>query len=263
MSYKSIYIKEVLRKILEVPGIPIRERDISLSYRDALVTAVYHNFPDAVSQLLDCEEFDNALFQDIGLDDARNPYPIYLITQCYKVIFSGEFIDTIMPWIIEQRLNTARILRIWSEKLGIDINRPVDFYKYKSCFYSDEDDADYEDVFCLDKLQDFLDNGYRNIDTDLYMAVNKFQYEKVRELLAKGANPDANLVPVNGDDSDPYNCRTRIGDEIAYLSSEVLPLLHDKYQGWVANYPVNAKQVEDVIGYAAHKVMWEVMKECC
>lgn len=259
MSYKRIYIKEVLRKILEAPGIPIMERDISLSYRNVLVTAVYHNFPEAVSQLLDCVEFDKELLKDIGLEDARNPYPIYLITQCYKVIFSGNFIDSVMPWIVEQRKNTVRMLDIWKAKLGIDADRPVNYHKYKSSFYSDEDDADYEDVFCFDKLQDFLDNGCKKIDVDLYMAVNKFQYDKVRELILQGANPDANLVPVGGDESDPYNCRSRVGDESAYLSCEVLPLLTDKYHGWVINYPVNATQVENVIGYAAHEVMWDVM----
>lgn len=259
MSYKSIYIEEVLYKILERPYKMLREENISLSYRDILVTAVYHNLPDAVGQLLDCKEFDKEFLQDIGLDEARTPYPIYLITQCYNVIFAGNYTESIMPWIMEQRDNTAKILTIWKAKLGIDVDRNVDFWKYKSCFYSDEDDADYEDVFLLDKLQDFLDNGCRRIDIDLYMAVNKFQYDKVRELMAQGANPDADLVPVNGDETDPYNCRERIGGECAYLSVEVLPLLRDKYNGWVVNIPVNARQVEDVIGYAAHEAIWNVL----
>ena len=78
MSYKSIYIEEVLYKISERPYKMLREENISLSYRDILATAVYHNLPDAVGQLLDCMEFDKEFLQDIGLGEARTPYPIYL-----------------------------------------------------------------------------------------------------------------------------------------------------------------------------------------
>lgn len=157
-----------------------------------------------------------------------------------------------MPFVESQRENIDLLLQFWHERFNVDTDEIIDYKKYEEYFFCFSDDETAEDVF-LDPIQKFLDNGCLKIDLDLFEAVEKFQFDKVRNLLLQGANPNANLLPIDDKNSDDYfNCLDRIGTECGYLCTcQIFPII--KNDVWCSNYALDAQNIGDLIGWATHE----------
>jgi len=240
----------------------IQSRTVSsLPFKDTLIKATYHSDYEYVKQLAESKEFDESIIHDIGLLDT--PFPLYYLTLCFKICLAHDFRDWVMPFVISLRADIDKLLTFWQEKFGIDPNEKIDYKKYGSHhFYCTMEDETIEDIFYPDSVQMFLDNGCRMIDIQLYDEVCRFHFDKVEELLKAGANPDANLLPVGGDPDDPYNCFDRIRGECSYLCTcEVFPILECERQRWYTNYALQANDIGDILGWAAHEEMYELLKK--
>ena len=113
-----------------------------------------------------------------------------------------------------------------------------------------------EDI--LDKSREELnDMGFRDLDIDLYCAVDKFDFGETERLLREGANPNV-LVDDVFDDEVDMNCLNRVGMEIGFLEVTQLEdlILGDEYVS--SDYYL---VLGDLISLAAHKKMYSLLLE--
>lgn len=226
----------------------------TLSFDQILIKAVFFNMTDVVKEMVKSSRFNKGLLVDIGICD--EPFPLYYITLCYKRVMWEDFIDEAMPLVLEHRKRIDDLLAFWEEQFAVDIHQKIDYKKYWELFYCADETESLKDVLLCDS-QKFLDNGCRMIDLELFEAVEKFQFERVKDLLEKGADPDAKLV-FDGNDKDDYlNCLERIGNEIFFLCScEVFPMLEERKGEWFVNYDINKDNaIGHLLGWAAHEDM--------
>lgn len=230
---------------------------ITLTFNEILIKVTFHNCYEVVKELVESKDFDRNILDDIGLLNV--PFPLYYITMCYKRVMWNEFIEETMPFVREQRKNIDLLLSLWKNKFGVDTEATIDYKKYEEYFYCLEDEESFDDVFWY-PIESYLENGCRKIDLELYEAVSKFQFSKVKELLEKGANPDVNLISLNEDKDDPYNCLERIGGECSYLCTcQIFPIIKDYHGAWFINLPVYDSEIGDLIGWAAHEDMYNLL----
>ena len=71
----------------------IRWPAIRLSFNEWLIKATFHNEYELVVQLIDSDDFDEAIIHDIGILDT--PFPIYYISMCYKQSLEEDFVESI------------------------------------------------------------------------------------------------------------------------------------------------------------------------
>lgn len=237
-----------------------------MDFNDRLILATYQNDYALVKKLIDSKRFDESIIHDIGL--LYVPFPLYYITICNKKVLSRGFRPNLMPIVNEHLKNVDLLLDLWKNRFGVRIGRKIGFKQYKSYFYSDPDEFTIEDIL-LKPVQNYLDNGCQQIDIDLFEAVCKFQFNKVRKLLEQGANPYADLLPV-GDDNleDSWNCIDRIGPECSSLGTcEVLPQMFGEENFCTYVRTIDDDKIGSLIGWAAHEEMYDLIdnkytKEC-
>ena len=59
------------------------------------------------------------------------------------------------------------------------------------------------------------------------------------------------------------NCMDRIGTEASYLwTCEISMQLKLMYEGWYINRHISDEDLGNLIGLAAHKRMWKLLKDC-
>lgn len=230
-----------------------------MNYKERLIKAVFHNQYEIVRELISSKEFDRAIIDDTGIFDYA-PFPLYYITLCYKRFMWNNFIDEVMPMILEHRKNIDILLDLWKNDFGIDVNQTINYKKYERDFFCSNDSETKEDVF-WNPVEKFIEAGFREIDLDLYEAVEKFHFDEVEKLLKQGANPDVDLLPIDDLDSDdPFNCLDRIGVECSYLCTcEVLFLLKIVNKQWYQEWPISSEDIGNLVGLAAHKDMYNLL----
>lgn len=248
-------IIEILNSNGKVDGL------LSVDCNELLIKATYLNDYNLVCKLIELDVFDNKIIHDI--DILIEPFPLYYITMCYKRVMWLDYREEIMPFIKKQRCEIDKLLKLWKEKFGVDVDNVIDYQKYKDYFFSAYDDDTDEDI--LDAPRDkFKDNGCRDIDMDLYVAVERFQFSKVKELLEMGANPDADLLSIDDKDKDyvePCNCFGRIADECCYLATTLLRDFKISNEDWYMKYSVEDEDIMMLIGWAAHEDMYLLLEQ--
>ena len=256
------YIDPILMDFLSSGDNTSEMPQITVTFNELLIKATFHNNYELVCELLEWDEFDESIIRDIGLLNVS--FPLYYITMCYKRTMWGEFRADIMPFIEKQRINIDKLLQLWKERFGADVDEIIDYKKYEDYFYCLSDDETDRDVL-LDPREKYTENGCRDIDIELFIAVDKFQFSKVKELLERGANPDANLVPIDDKDKDfqdPWNCLDRIGAECSYLCTcQIFSHINKPHGAWYINYALTEREIGDLIGWAAHEDMYKLLEQ--
>lgn len=259
MTYKDLIIQDALASGEKKP----ENIQISLSFNEALIKATYHNKYELVSKLIKCDEFDENIIQDIGLLDI--PCPLYYITICCKRTMRGEFRADTMPFVKKQRIRIDKLLQLWRERIGVDVDAKIDYKKYEKYFHCYSDDESDEYVL-MDPREKYTENGCREIDIDLFIAVVKFQFSKVKELLEIGANPNARLFTIDDKElfyEDYLNCLDRIEEECAYICvDKTFLILKETHGTWYINWPISDEDIGHLIGWAAHKDMYKLLEQC-
>lgn len=252
------YLPSKMLELIDFSGERTEKVQTTLTFDQILIKAVFFNMIDVVKEMARSKRFNRELLDDIGISEA--PFPLYYITLCYKKVMWEDFIDEAMPLVLAHRKRIDDLLAFWEEQFGVDIHQTIDYKKYWELFYCVDETESLKDVLLCDP-QKYLDNGCRMIDLELFEAVDKFQFEQVKDLLEKGANPDANLV-FDGNDKDDYlNCLERIGNEIFFLCScEVFPMLEERKDEWFVNYEINEDNaIGNLFGWAAHEEMYSLL----
>ncbi len=213
------------------------------------INAVFNFDIGPFKTLLDTEPFDKSLLADIRLFN-NAPCPIYWITQCWETVFEHP-----KDWkdyrgiIAENKKRNLEIKQIFTDIYNVDF-KPIDFYNTDFCFFRNERDDTSEDIFGDYSKNELMTEGYREIDIDLYIAVNKFDFAEVGKLLDIGANPACQFP----DDTD---CMERIGVECSFLEIELQALIiYNKRYNLIDN---GAQALIDLIGLAAHERMYSLL----
>lgn len=156
------------------------------NYTDSFVLAVFFNHFESVKKILKSEKYNPAVLNDITNSLFGVPIPIYYISRCWEICLDHEFSESFNPIAQKNHENAKKILDLLKVKLVIT-NIEIPFSKILPACWNFEDDKD-EDI--LEMPKDFLiGQGKIEIDLDLYIAVHKMDFHKVKELLENGANP--------------------------------------------------------------------------
>jgi hypothetical protein len=189
---------------------------------------------------------DNNDVLSLCKDSEEMPYPLHFITICWDIILGywDEWKEEYKSTLMKRKDENEKFKSLFIGH-GLDMTE-IPFSDYWECFYCDEPDATIEN--CLDMTEDELKKmGFRDIDIELACCVNKFQFDKVKQLLEQGADP---LKDWAEDDDEHITCVTRIYSEIQFIYS----FFEDKVLGKVKLDDCE-KDLYDLFCLAAHEKM--------
>lgn len=233
---------------------------MNMDFNDRLIMATYQNDYPLVKELIEMDEFDERIVHDIEL--LYHPFPLYYITMCNRKVLDSGFRDDLMPMVNAHKKNADLLLDLWKTRFGVDTDSEIDYHRYKIHFFSDADNCPAEEIL-MDPVQKYLDGGCRQIDIDLYVAVSKFKFKKVKKLLDKGANPDADLLPVGEQNTDNAKiCFKRIGRECSFLGTcEVIPQMFGEEDPCCYDRVIDERKIGCLVGWAAHEEMCNLLEK--
>lgn len=177
-----------------------------------IVKAVYEIDFDRFQSL--CGDNNDVL--SLCNDSEDLPYPLHFISICWGIIFGyvlQEWKEEYKAVVRKRKVENDKFKSFFAG-LGFDMSE-IPFSEYWYSFYCDAPEDTVEE--CLDMTEDELKKmGFRDIDIELACCVNKFQFEKVEQLLEQGADP---LKDWAEEDDEHQTCVTRIYSEIQFIYS--------------------------------------------
>ena len=239
------------------------ERDRITNYNEhtfALLKAVASNDVDEVRTLIAKDEC-KAIIEDIAL--FSRPFPLHYVTLCYEAIWRDADKWKDKEWANAAKKSTDVMIEFWKEYYGVESFPRIEYRIYnEDDFYCAWDDETDEDILFKPKSE-FISYGKREIDLDLYCAVERFQFEKVEELLKQGANPRAEIYDgLNNLDVpfDSWSAIDRIDVEVGFLCCETMSFLHQLFSKQ-AHWFLGEMLLHNILGLAAHSEMGKLLKE--
>ncbi len=228
----------------------------NVELRQKYINAVLNIDVEGLEHLLKTEPFEREMLDRL-LPSCPKGCSILWIIQCWEIILAHpkEWNEEFQGKVIQRQKRNLEIKRIFEDKLQAKFI-PVDFQKSPFHFFRSEEDESVEDI--LDKSREELnDMGFRDLDIDLYCAVDKFDFGETERLLREGANPNV-LVDDVFDDEVDMNCLNRVGMELGFLEVTQLQnlILGDEYV--TSDY---YRYLTDLVGLAAHKKMYSLLLE--
>ena len=208
------------------------------------------------------EVSDRSVLEDVNLYSI--PTPLYHLTLLNQMVFDTEYWTDIdddkqeaVAWMEER---TKCVIDFWREFYGVDELPQPKYEDYTIddffCAMLEDDDEDI-----LDAPKDaFIQHGCREIDVDLYLATNRFQFNKAEALLKQGANPCAELK-YNENQYDVDWAYHRIGAEVLFLALELLPLYKEAFDGQTPT--LHGEEYRDLLGLAEHVKMEKLFEKYC
>ena len=152
---------------------------------------------------------DNMYFED-------HIYPIYYIPQLWEICLRDAKLwdDEAHDRIVTATIANAEIKRMLL-KDGPYTYRSINFYYPDVTFYSKKNTE--SDI--LDRpRQQLIDEGVRELDIDLFVAVHQYRFDEVDRLLTLGANPNREI---NRDPRDK-TCLVSIEEGLSFNMSHVV-----------------------------------------
>ena len=197
---------------------------------------------------------DKSVLENVDLYSA--PTPLYHLSLLNQMVFDTEYwtdLDDdkqkVVAWMEER---TKRVIDFWKEYYGVENLPQVQYEKYTGVdfFRAWLEDND-EDILDAPK-EYFIQHGCREIDVDLYLATERFQFDEVESLLKQGANPCAEL---NYSENSEYGdwAYHRIGAEVVFLALELLPHYEEAFEG--RKTTLHGHEYKDLLGLAKHVKM--------
>ena len=203
---------------------------------------------------------DRSALDDVNLYSM--PTPLYHLTLLSQMVFDTEYWTDIdedkqeaVAWMEER---TKRVIDFWLEYYGVEEIPPVQYEKYtEDDFFRAWLEDDDEDI--LDAPKDVLiQRGCREIDLDLYLATDRFQFNKAETLLMQGANPSAPLLRCEDSEYGEQACG-RIDIEISFLALELFPVYREVLVG--ESPELNGNEYRDLLGLAEHVKMSKLFEK--
>ena len=226
----------------------------------ALLKAVVSNDVDEVRRLIAQDEC-RAVVADIAM--LSRPFPLHYVTLCCEVIWRevDEWRDKEMAGALKRA--TDKMMEFWKEYYQVDSFPRIDYRTYCDDFFCAFDEDTDEDILFKPKSK-FIAFGKREIDVDLYCAVERFQFDRVEELLKQGANPKAEIYRGLNDNDvnfDSWSAMDNIGCEEGFLCSEVVDFLHRLYIKQAEDWVVDRSLFHHILGLAAHSDMYRLLQK--
>ena len=215
--------------------------------QNEIVKAVFNIDFNRFKSLYEQGNFDVSLCQKSDM----LPYPLHYITICWDIIFSylEEWEEKYKPTLRNRKVENDKFKTFFETECGLDMSN-VPFSDYWNCFYCAEPDKDVEDCLC-ETVDNLHEMGLSDMDIELAVQVEKFNFDEVERLLKQGADP---LKERSKDDEE--TCVSRIYQEVLFIYSEFEEEVLGKEK---------LKDVEVDLGYlfclAAHEKMDHLLDE--
>ena len=211
---------------------------------------------DALKSALN-ELEDKSIIEDTRL--FSKPTPLYHLSLYNKMVWDPAFWGwegrdggDMIKWM-KQR--TAEVLEFWRKYLGVDEFVEPNYQEYAGSEYLAYDHESDEEILDA-KREDFIAQGCREIDIDLYLATHRFEYDRVEYLLQQGANPEAELHCEPEDEEGwypvdwPDHC---IHSEEEWLTEILFPIYEDSFAN--KDVAIELKHCDLLLGLAAYVKM--------
>lgn len=189
----------------------------------------------------------------IKLMEGSMPYfPVWGLTECQRWILGGDWKGNKYENKVKSLLRkNQEVMSFWKDYMRFPIEE-INFQLYTGVFYADDPMDSYEE----ECREEYLHKGYKPIDVDLWIAVNKFDYNEVEHLLKAGADPEVE------DGDNEINCRDRISAECSYLDActDVFNLMFEYERTGNVTSQIDEETLNNLIGFAAHEKMYALMQ---
>ncbi len=210
---------------------------------------VRHEYPEVYRYCLDFKLTTDENYLDIKIELA-------LLTHLnYRVWNKHDWVNKVMHKVESRQKNTQNMLEFWNaEGIFIDGASLPAYSQYCELFFClCKDEMDRLD----DPAYDF--NGeFREIDRQLFISAESFNFQETKTLLLQGANPHFCF-----DEKDKsHNIFDRISGEASFLAIEVFEKFKH-YENKGIN-KINCEQLtifSHLIGLAAHEDMWSLINK--
>ena len=206
------------------------------------------------------EVSDRSVLEDVNLYSI--PTPLYHLTLLNQMVFDTEYwtdlVDDKQEVVVWMEERTRSVIDFWKEYYGVEgLPQPkYEDYTIDDFFCAMLEDDD-EDI--LDAPKDVLiQRGCREIDLDLYLATDRFQFNKAEALLRQGANPLAPLIRCEDSEYGEQAC-DRIDTEISFLALELLPVYREVLVG--KSPEINDNEYRVLLGLAEHIKMSKLFEK--
>ncbi len=193
-----------------------------------------------------------------NIDFFMHPTALYHLTLFNKEVWDPYYwIDlsygdqNIVKWMARR---TEQVIDFWREYLGVEELPKPEYEKYLGEFFSAWPEDSDEDILDAPRSA-FLAKGCREIDIDLYLSTERFEFDKVESLLRQGADPCARLSYDGNDelyDNEVWAYHFT-GLEIGHLIMEMMELLREVYQGNEMDF--DDRYYDYLLGLAEHTRM--------
>lgn len=238
---------------------------INMTHTEQLILAAYVCDVEKIKQLIDQPEFDESLIDDISYFET--PFPLYYFTKMAKHVFADEYIDEVMPLVLQLRQSCEQLTSFWKKQFDIDIDAVhIDYRQFSEHFFCEQEGEQN-----LEDFDEYSHISARQIDYDLYEAAVHFDFEKTKGLLQQGANPEfefytpSDIIDKGTEDEwiDKTSILDRIGSERSFLCTcQVFPIFRGYYnKNHIFHTVPSVPDVGDFIGWAAHEEMYDLLTE--
>ena len=203
---------------------------------------------------------DKSALEDVNLYSI--PTPLYHLTLLNQMVFDTEYwkdlVDDKQEVVVWMEERTRRVVDFWKEYYGVEELPQPKYEDYTIddffCAMLEDDDEDI-----LDAHKDVLiQRGCREIDLDLYLATDRFQFNKAETLLMQGANPSAPLLRCEDSEYGEQACG-RIDIEISFLALELFPVYREVLVG--ESPELRDNDYRDLLGLAEHVKMSKLFEK--
>ncbi len=231
----------------------------NLSIKKRFVNAVFNINVEEFRKLLDTETFDEELFSKFPVEDDEDnddydgedyvceiECPIYWISQCWDLAIGNPENWKHSSIVAKRKNDNLEIMQLFRERLNVNFE-PIDFYNSEIHFFRNEPDDSFKDVF--GETEEKILANHRKIDAELYVAVNKFDYQTVEELLKAGAEPYVEFC-------DDTNCWERIDMHTSFLSVNLDHILLSDEKSLL-----DQDYFSYLFDWAAHEKMWSLLEK--
>lgn len=237
-----------------------RIMDLTSKQRE-LVRAVFLNDVERTTRLISELDGEDRLMSDIGVLSV--PFPLYYITLCnYKIWHDiDEWKDK--AWAQSNKTKTLAMLRFWQGYSISPESEKINYSDYHYHILCDDPNRSDDDILSDPKIG-YMEAGCREIDVDLFCAVMRFDFDKVKALLLDGANPNQDLYYKPKEEYDefeePDNILEWISTHCSYKESEYCYLLKKAQCGeeWV----IGEQMIEYLLDIAACNDMYRLLTNC-
>ena len=215
------------------------------SDENRLIRAVLANDIVQTKRLM-AELEDRRIIDDLGWYNA--PLPLFYLTIANQIIFGDVEEHSNKEEAIIEREKINAMVEFWKEYFCIDTLPNIDLTPYFIDYYVFDNN-----YYLSGEVSDYVAQGYRAIDVELYCAAQRLDYNCAKQLLEQGADPNVKIKYI--DANEYFNTFWSIGGELSWLEIEFQEFMEDDKRV--------CREIElgRVMTQAAHSEMYRLLEK--